>query len=208
MLRPDYNKFIELFNEKNGSERYKFECIEKDKHYHLPFGKVMDNTTVFYQNKHEFSVNIDIFPFDNAPDDDKIKEKMYNKMHLLYNLDAIQTADFRPKGNMFRRLAVYIVRTILRLFPENYFIKKIAMNAVKYAELNTKCICNFIDQTKMSLCDKSVFNSLIDGEFEGKLYKIPVGYDQLLKALYGSDYMQLPPVEQRVHHEFEAYVKE
>ena len=44
-------------------------------------------------------------------------------------------------------------------------------------------------------------------EFEGKKYKAPVGYDRWLRAFYG-DYMQLPPVEERVRtHNFTAYWK-
>ena len=46
------------------------------------------------------------------------------------------------------------------------------------------------------------------GEFEGKTYKIPAGYEQWLTAFYGSDYMQLPPVEKRKRHTFEAYVQD
>lgn len=34
-------------------------------------------------------------------------------------------------------------------------------------------------------------------EFEGEKYRIPIGYDEVLKKWYG-DYMQLPPVEDRV----------
>ena len=42
-------------------------------------------------------------------------------------------------------------------------------------------------------------------EFEGKFYKTFKNYDKLLTQLYG-DYMQLPPVNQRVAHETMAYL--
>ena len=52
------------------------------------------------------------------------------------------------------------------------------------------------------------FSSFETAEFEGKTYKIPVGYDEWLRCFYG-DYMQLPPVEKRVsHHQFEAYIND
>ena len=40
---------------------------------------------------------------------------------------------------------------------------------------------------------------LIDGEFEGEQFPIPVNYHDVLKNLFG-DYMQLPPEVQREPH--------
>ena len=46
--------------------------------------------------------------------------------------------------------------------------------------------------------------STVDIAFEDKTYKTMVGYKDYLAHTYG-DYMQLPPVEQRVTHHFEAW---
>ena len=41
--------------------------------------------------------------------------------------------------------------------------------------------------------------------FNGKLFKAPKNYHEILTADYG-DYMQLPPEEQRItHHSFKAW---
>ena len=43
------------------------------------------------------------------------------------------------------------------------------------------------------------------GTFEGKKFTIPKKYHEILTSDYG-DYMQLPPVEQRVsHHDFQLW---
>ena len=56
--------------------------------------------------------------------------------------------------------------------------------------------------------DKTVFDSEVYREFEGRQYRIPIGYDAYLRSIYG-DYMQLPPVEHRVtHHTFDAWWKD
>ena len=76
MLREDYNKFSKIFNEKNN--RYKFVCIENTPDLFVPHGKVCDTTTELYEpdeTGHKTSINIDIFVYDNAPDDDKQVKK-------------------------------------------------------------------------------------------------------------------------------------
>ena len=42
--------------------------------------------------------------------------------------------------------------------------------------------------------------TLAENVFEGYSFYIPNKPDRLLEATYGSDYMQLPPVEQRKTH--------
>jgi lipopolysaccharide cholinephosphotransferase len=55
--------------------------------------------------------------------------------------------------------------------------------------------------------DKSVFDSDVYQEFEGRKYRVPIGYDKWLRSIYG-DYMQLPPLEkQTYHHHYVAYWK-
>ena len=53
---------------------------------------------------------------------------------------------------------------------------------------------------------ESEFELIGTCEFEGKTYKTMIGYRDYLERTYG-DYMTLPPVEQRVTHNFEAYWK-
>ncbi len=44
-----------------------------------------------------------------------------------------------------------------------------------------------------------VYESSVDVEFEGKIFKAPVGWKTYLENLYG-DYMQIPPINQRERH--------
>ena len=39
----------------------------------------MDMETLFLQDGHDLGINIDIFPMDDAPDDDRIFDHMYKK---------------------------------------------------------------------------------------------------------------------------------
>ena len=83
-------------------------------------------------------------------------------------------------------------------------MKKISKNAKTYANKKTHRVGNFTASTVMS-CDKKVFDSFIEKEFEGFYVRVPSGYDQWLTEYYG-DYMKLPPEEKRVsHHCYVAY---
>ena len=57
--------------------------------------------------------------------------------------------------------------------------------------------------------DKSFLDTTIDSSFEDRVYKIPEAYQQILSAIYGDDFMEIPPLEKRVKHDdFLAYIKE
>ena len=207
MMRPDYNKFMRLFNQEN--DKYKFYSIENNPNFYYASGKVLDTDTVLYEpdkNGTRLSINIDICVYDNAPESDKELSKMYDVRDRLRWLHSLRTSASAPRGNILRRFCVRSVRMGMRVFPENYFIKKLSDHSQKYNKTELDRVGNFNFYIRM-VCGKQVFREFIDREFEGKFYKIPIGYDEWLRAFYG-EYMELPPEEERIsHHSFEAYVK-
>ena len=57
--------------------------------------------------------------------------------------------------------------------------------------------------------EKTLLDKVMDSPFEDRIYKIPVASHQILSAIYGDDFMEIPPVEKRVKHDdFIAYIKE
>lgn len=206
MLRPDYERFIKTFNAENS--RYQFYSIENNPKFYYPFGKVLDTETLLYEpdeNGLKLSVNIDVFVYDNAPLDKRLLERGYNKRDFYRTLSQLRTIHTRPRGNFIRRSAVYAVRAILKVFPKNFFVKKI-VKVAKSFKTETGYIGNFTGYERI-LCEKTIFDKSIEVEFENKKYPAPIGYDKWLKALYG-DYMQLPPEDKRVsHHSFVAFIK-
>jgi len=209
MLRDDYDKFMKLFNQSN--DRYQFYSVENNKKFNFPFGKVLDTTTVLYEpdEKHGYklSVNIDVFVYDNAPDDNKELAKMLKKRNIYNTFKSVQIS---PVATTKKFHITNIIRIpcyyILKLLPKGYFSEKLIKNSKKYINDKTKRVGNFTGVYTMT-CNKGVFKSFIDVEFEGKKYKAPIGYDEWLKSFYG-DYMKLPPEEKRIStHKFVAYKK-
>lgn len=206
MLRPEYERFSELFNQEQG--RYRFCCIDKDPDFLYPYGKVLDTDTVLYEpdrKGNKLSINIDIFPYDYVPDGEEA-ERMYDRRDRCRYWHSIRTNKNRPAGRWYRRWAVYGLRFAMGLIPKNYFVKALSKNAQTHKEVQPY-VGNFTGWIR-TLCKTEVLASFVELEFEGKRYKAPVGYDSWLRHFYG-DYMQLPPEEKRCsHHSFEAYVQE
>ena len=212
MLRKDYEKFKKLFNINNTSN-YKLHCIENDKNWYYPFGKILDENTIMYEPDKKSgiksSVFVDLFVYDNAPDDDKELKRMYKKRNLFYKLNTLQVSKHfvlpeKQKYNLLR----YPIWLLFQLFPRGYFIRKSIKNSKKYNNKNTKYIGNFSGSVQKIKCEKELFQDFIELEFEGKMYPAPIGYKEWLTSFYG-DYMKLPPKENQVsHHRFEAYYKD
>ena len=84
------------------------------------------------------------------------------------------------------------------------------MNILSMQEKDGDFIDYLMENKRVSTkFDKSFLDTTIDSPFEDRVYKIPVAYQQILSAIYGDDFMEIPPIEKRVKHDdFLAYIKE
>lgn len=205
VLREDYDKLIKNFNKDNIGSKYKLVCIEEDKNFFLPHAKIVDTETVLKEINCVLGVNIDVFVYDNCPDDVKIINKLFDKRDKYRMLFNIKNKTVLPKKPL-KRIIFYTAYAIFSLLPCDYFIKKMVKNCKTYQYKDTKLAGNFSAFSR-SYFNKSTVKEFTKVEFEGKLYNAPKGYDEYLRCFYG-DYMQLPPEEKRVtHHVFKAYFK-
>ena len=208
MLREDYDRFMSEFNAEN--ERYRFVSAENDSECFNHFGKVLDTSTVLYEPNEKgdkLSVYIDIFVMDNAPVDEAEQERMFKRRNILTvcNLARKLPVFLKPtRGGFLRRVAVYALRGVLRVFPRHYFVRQLVKNAKRYDGEDTGLAGDFTG-LRHAVIRKELLGEMTQLEFEGKMYNAPVGYDEWLRRLYG-DYMQLPPQEKRLStHKFKAY---
>ena len=205
MLREDYDRFMQLFNGSN--DRYRFCCPEIDPQFCYGHGKVVDTSTVVYEpdlDGKKTSVYIDVFVYDYAPDSDFLVRWMYWKRDFYRKANSAHTAGHDVAGGALHHLSFSVMNLLSRPLPLNYFALKMAKNARRCEGRKTKRIGNFVSFEWIA-SDAHIFDSFVDVEFEGKLYKAPVGYDQWLRDFYG-DYMKLPPAEAQVsHHMFKAF---
>lgn len=206
MLRPDYDRFAEHFNKSN--DRYRFVDIDNTPDFYVAFGKIIDTNTVLYEpdkNGNKLSVNIDLFVYDNAPDDDKLVKKMYDKRdRYIYMSLFSRGAQITEYDSAKKKFIKHALHLCLSGFSSPKYVKKTVDNSKRYANKNTKRVGNFTSDYRIT-SDKKIFSSFINIEFEEKMYKAPVGYKEWLTDMFG-DYMTLPPEGDRIsHHLYEAY---
>lgn len=207
MLRPDYEKLIRTFNQDN--ERYKFVSLETDESFYLPHGKVLDTRTVLYEGDSDeirTCVNIDVFVYDNAPENDYLVKLMYDLRDFYRNAYYAANGWTALKGSRWKRAIGALYLKYAKTRGKAYFIRKMINNSRRYAHKTTERVGNFTSFMRFT-CDRHVFDEFETKEFEGHIFPVPAGYDLWLRSFYG-DYMQLPPLEKRVsHHRFRAYTK-
>ena len=205
MLREDFDLFMKTFNLSN--TRFKAYNIENNKGVYTPFGKVFDTDTILYEpdeNGYKMSINIDVFVYDNAPDDNTVLEKMYDRRDKLYILNVLRTLIFIPHGNVLHKIRGILFVNAIKIFPKWFFCKKMVDNSKKYANTDTGFVGNFTGVARIC-CRKEVVETFSEHSFENRMYVIPQKYDEWLRSFYG-DYMKLPPVEKQVtHHTYVAY---
>ena len=207
MLREDYERFNSTFNAEHEGN-IKWINIYNTKDYYLPFGKLIDTRTYLledYRFACGIGVYVDVFPIDNVGDDKKIAAREIAKRTLVEQLFPRKFEKISKEHSLKRNLAI-IAASIL---PNNgYYIakkKEARIRKVSYKK-NGKYVANLYGaygENEITL--KTNLEETKETEFEGHMLQIPAGYENYLHGLFG-DYMQLPPVEERVtHHHDVAY---
>lgn len=205
MPRPDYERFINSYNFEN--EDYKIYSHTIEKSYPYPFVKVANKRTVIIEkmkpNLKQVGVNIDIFPIDGLPSSLIEKEKQYKKVFQMKRILSLWNYSSSKVKFSFKG----IVKRIISCFDFYIIVNRIDNKArlYNYNKANDVGMIVWSGSTKVPSISKKVFEDYKLEFFEGKEYRIPIGYHEWLTKIYG-DYMKLPPIEQRVsHHDFKAY---
>lgn len=209
--RDDYNRFIALFP-KSYNGVYEFSCLETDKRWHLPYGKLYDNRTVIEENVKEWlpiGVNIDVYPIDCVPDEPQVWQR-YNKLrNVLREIYTCKSLRIREGRSISKNLLVVFVQLLLFFIPSRLLARMVSRYAQKFNGKETAHRLFETVQGKFQKApfDRADFKEVVLHKFEDRELCVMKGYDHCLKCGFG-DYMKLPPVEKRIsHHAFNAYWK-
>jgi len=205
MPRPDYEKFIQNFNQVN--EKIKVHSNELDSKFLYQFSKVSNEETLIIENtkiKSKIGVNIDIFPIDGyRMNDTKLLKRQRNLKRLL-NLKIINIS---RKRKLFKNIILLLGKTILFLVTIKNINSMMIKNSQTYSFAEEDYCCNISTGDMESPLPKKYFEEQVLCKFEGKQYYTSKYYHEWLKIYYGN-YMELPSEEeQRTHHDYAAYIK-
>jgi lipopolysaccharide cholinephosphotransferase len=216
MPRPDYMKFISLFNQQD--QYIKVYACENNKKMMAAYAKVCDERTIFDSALKylppDLGVFIDIFPIDGLPLD---FYECYNhnlRIAGLFKKFYISAIPFNPfiRDTNLRRFLGGLFRLFQRICSMQYKKNMILLYNNEIVRLLRKYDyeqCPIVAThgayyLKEIVVKDEIFSDFKLCDFEGTKFRIPIGYDKLLSQIYG-DYMQLPPKKQRKpHHYFRA----
>lgn len=209
MPRPDYVRFLSIYQSKNGYKLFPSGSREN----YLAFSRVCEmNRTIVVNHilpwsNQQTGVWIDIFPLDGAPD---IEEKSIKQLSVLRKhwkrSCYVRTAksSFLYATGITEKIKMLIKKIIFNNYVINsqQVIAKYTAIAThyKWGETNHFWNCSYLRYGMKEYQCLSDYQSTILVPFEDGLFFVCNGYDHLMRSKYG-DYMQLPPKDnQKSNH--------
>lgn len=212
MPRPDYEKFIQIYRSKE-RENILYEP-NGNPEYLYSFAKLVKKGTYMEELECHCGVRmglyVDIFPVDGLGDDVEEAKKHLRRTKMPINLLMSYRMDFyRSHVSLKRNLLVAGTKMIAPFIGKKRLKRILNERAFRFDYDQSRYVGSFISEINMRrIFEKKVYREKIELEFEGKKFAAPKYYDEVLTKQYG-DYMQLPPVEQRVlTHGYDAYFED
>ena len=216
MPRPDYDRLIEIAKT---ADFGKYELITpyNDESYPLYFSKLSDKTTTLVEDREipcVIGLYVDIFALDPT-DDDMEKAKLLKAKYtkIINRLNAVSThnsfgnyitllCDPKEWGRFVIKTVAFFFRSAIR----RHLIRQMDRMSHLYDYDKAKNVQVYTG----SYGYKEVFPKEWLGKgrmfkFEDTEVPLPEEYDKYLRHFFG-DYMQLPPVEQRIEKHSRAYL--
>lgn len=205
MPRADYDNFLKTFDGFN--DRYKVYEWRNYPGMEILFAKVGDTKTRLSEQglMREYGVNVDIFPLDGVPKDEKEQRKLFYKKLALYILAHGKSQKY-PSSQSLSNKFRWIAAKIWPLSKRATF-KRIYKLITRYPD--SDIVTNMVSMGSNNANDAfsiSLFHPTQAVPFEDRQYQIMAGYDTYLRKRFG-DYMKLPPEDKRVGaHDLIAYI--
>lgn len=212
MPREDYEKFKKIASNAL-SDNYKF-LSEDTSNYKKSFSVIRDDSTKIIMNysneEQEESLWIDIFPLDGMPSN-PLKKK-YHSYRYLYTRMMVQLSQFNSLVNQKKENRPWLEKVIIRIANVVKIEKVVSfswaqkkyLQTIKKYSFNEDFAGNYTGAYKLrEIVPSDYFGQPILLQFEDLKLSCPHKFREYLTAIYGADYMQLPPEEKRVLHHYE-----
>lgn len=210
MMRSEYNKFEAAWKKyvQNHKDHYKlWSELDEENYFIVYVAKFFDTDTALYEyfsngTEIEYGIFIDIFVLDHIPVEKSEQKKLFLDVRFYWKWIQHFQRHFK-KWNQFVR------QYNLPLPSLDMMVNKLMDRKNRYNRELTPLVSMIQDYQKKKDINLSIFkyewfHDYILTDFEGYKFPIIKAYDEMLKNSYG-DYMQLPPKDQQVGHNIDAY---
>lgn len=204
MARDDYEKFKEIMTHNFFDEMF-FQDSNTDINYGNIFGKVRKTNTIYTENAAKNSrakngVYIDIFCFDNAPDEfikryyQKYSIYIYKRLLLLKNNYSL----LKDEDSFYKKIICAFLKIITKFLSRKALVKRIDRISKKYNVNNTLNKVNLggAYTYEKELIPSYYLSKIELHKFEDALFPIFENFDLYLTNLYGN-YMEPTPLNKR-----------
>ncbi|MBQ7266091.1 MAG: LicD family protein [Firmicutes bacterium] len=199
MTRENYDKLCSVSQE--FSEPYLLQYFKNDK-VTLSGAKLRNiNTTALLRTHikskvkycHNEGIFIDIFPLDNLPDDEKVRDRFVKKLRFYRKWVRIAyalTDGYIPKrADLKRQIAHFLYKCFFaKKYSCDSIFEKFINESKKYNGKDTKLMgmLNFVKNDERFWFKSDDFKQLKKVEFEFTEIYITENYDNALKQMYGN----------------------
>ena len=212
--RPDYDRFIHSYKTGKGYKLFSRE-IKGGEDVRIRLTKIcdMDRTYIdkgpYVWTDADVGVGIDVIPVDGAPSSEA---EMRIHLHKIVKLTRKQRCCLFKKAkfidvlryNGIKDKVVFLFGKMLSLFVSDQCVMDLINEQKRYDYDSSDFFCAGPHYGMREWQPKKNMEHYILHKFEDTEFYIMSGYEDNLKSLFG-DYMQLPPEEKRVSHDFNRY---
>ncbi|MBQ6197299.1 MAG: LicD family protein [Lachnospiraceae bacterium] len=207
MSRDNYERLVDIA-ETEFMDPYFFQTEDTDIGFSRPFARLRNSNTTAIQTIEDSNfvpynqgIFIDIFPFDNFPDDPKeqieYKQKMISLRKKMSKFSKWSTR-YKPNPNVkgiakakstIKRLIAKILRWyMLRFHKHNPYYKKYVKTSTQYNNIETKewAVPYFFKPDVNNSYEKSLFSEVERVPFEMLTVPVPKAYEKILTQGYGN----------------------
>ena len=205
MPREDFDKLLKLKDE--FSSDFFLQTHKTEKECYFFYAKLRKNGTYFGEDKFEHTgihkgIFMDIFPLDFISDKGFVQKICFKSFSLInaFICSKKKTSEFLYKNMSLPFIVTFrLIQSILPL-PLLYGLRSLTAKLTK-ALSNKRLVASLagFHGYPKEIAPFELWAEGTDIEFEGKTVRAPKEYKKLLTHMFG-DYMQLPPVEERVNH--------
>lgn len=209
MPRPDFNRFVALYNSRREGSPYKCSYGDNLPQYprHTAWVKVMDERTCIIDRgggEDDMGINIDIFPVEGTPEDPQERDRFARKSSSLCHRLLLSG---RPLFPLSTHVPFFAHLSARRHSPQWWF-KTATDYMTQYDFEKSSYVWAVCERYDLEFpVERGTFDRLEMMDFEG--YKLPVfdKWDEYMTKLYG-DYMTPLPENKRIYHYAKTFWKE